>query len=214
MGPMRNGRLRFLDRVVLAFDPAAHVYTWNGQYVPNVTRVLAPLTSYDRIPEHILEHARQEGVAVHKLVELDCYGDLDVETLPEWMTGHYKAWKQFLADTGFEFIASEHRVFHPEFKYAGTLDLAGHMPHAKAKGTSLIDVKRSFFAGASIGLQLSAYAAAWDKAHAAALKIKNRFALKLSADGTYRLQPYEDPNDFSVFLSLLTIERWKAKHGK
>jgi len=198
---------------MLQFEATSHTYTFNGVYVPNVSRILSPLTSYDRIPEPILERARQEGVAVHKLVELDCYGDLDVEQLPEWMHGHYKAWRQFLADTGFDFIASEHRVFHPDYRFAGTLDLAGHMPHAKAKGVSIVDVKRSFFAGRSIGYQIAAYAAAWDKAHPAPLKCKNRFALKLSADGTYRLQPFDDPNDFSVFLACLTIHKAKLEYA-
>lgn len=200
---------------MLEFDQAAHRYTWNGVHVPNVTSILAPLTSYDRIPEHVLKHAQDEGIAIHKMVELDCYGDLDVDELPAWMRGHYDAWKRFLADTGFEFIASEHRVFHPQYRYAGTLDLAGMLKLTfGATGVSIIDVKRSFFAGASIGLQVAAYAEAWNKAHDKALHAKSRYALQLRADGTYRLEPFEDKADFSVFLALLTIQNWKAKHGK
>lgn len=200
---------------MLEFDAAAHRYTWNGQHVPNVTSILSPLTSYDRIPEHVLEHARQEGTAVHRMVELDCYGDLDVDELPQWMVGHYAAWRQFLADTGFEFVASEHRVFHPGLRYAGTLDLAGTLKHAHgAGGICIVDIKRSFFAGPAIGLQLSAYADAWNKTHDKPLHAKSRYALQLKADGTYRLEPYEDKADFAAFLACYTLYKWRAKHGK
>lgn len=200
---------------MLEFDQEAHRYTWHGKPVPHVTGILSPLTSYDRIPEHVLKHAQDEGVAIHKMVELDCYGDLDVDALPAWMAGHYAAWRQFLADTGFEFIASEHRVFHPEYCYAGTLDLAGYLKHtAGANGISIIDVKRSFFAGPAIGAQIAAYAEAWNKAHPKTMVVKSRYALQLKADGAYRLEAFEDKSDFSVFLACLTLYNWRSKHGK
>lgn len=200
---------------MLEFDQAAHRYTWNGEFVPHVTGILSPLTSYDRIPEHVLHHAQQEGIAIHRMVELDCYGDLDIEALPEWLTGHHKAWRLFLDETGFDFIASEHRVFHPQYRYAGTLDLAGYLRRVKrTTGLSIVDVKRSFFAGPAIGSQTAAYTEAWNATHDKRLQAKHRFALQLRPDGTYRLEPFEDPSDFSVFLACLTLRRWKEKHGK
>ncbi|MCA8411575.1 hypothetical protein LGN03_08970 [Burkholderia multivorans] len=43
--------------------------------------------------------------------------------------------------------------------------------------------------------------------------IEDRYGLGLRADGTYRLVPYTDKSDWSVFLSLLTLRNWKEKYG-
>ena len=45
-----------------------------------------------------------------------------------------------------------------------------------------------------------------------ALRTDRRFGLQLRKDGTYRLQPFEDREDFSVFLACLTTHTWKEKH--
>src|SRR3990167_4906978 len=105
---------------MLTFDAVAHHYFWNGVRVPNVTTILAPLTDYSKIPRDQLERARQQGVAVHKMVELDCKNDL--ADVPEWMAGHYSAWLSFKSETGFECWDSERQIFHQGMAYAGTLD--------------------------------------------------------------------------------------------
>jgi hypothetical protein len=202
---------------MLTFDEAAHMYHWDGKPVPNVTRIIAPLTDYSHIPAEALERARQQGQHVHKMVELDCKNDLDFANLPEWMRGHYAAWRLFVDETGFQCFSSEHKVYHPRLGYAGTLDLAGLMPKLKtSKKPAVIDVKRSFYAGPAIGLQTVAYAEAWNLSRAAGLaenpKLEERYALQLNANGTYRLQPFVDRDDSAAFLACLQQLRWKEKH--
>lgn len=193
---------------MLILDEATHVYTWNGAVVPSVTQVLKPLTSYDMIPADKLEVARQKGVAVHKMVELHAKGDLDVETLPDWMRPVLVQWEKFVADTGFEIIYSETQVYNPDYGYAGTFDLYGRM----RDGDALIDVKRSFLAGPVIGLQLAGYHAAM----VASLKKVGvifgplkRYALKLNETGPYRLEPYANKSDFNDFVTCLAY--WKIQ---
>lgn len=192
---------------MLTFDEKSHKYWWNDKPVINVTRVLEPLTDYSMIPSDKLETARQKGVAVHKMVELDCKGDLDEEALPDWMRPALAQWRKFVGDTNFEMLESERRVFHPTYEYAGTLDLLGLM-HGDYV---LIDIKRSFFAGPVIGLQTAAYREAYGTQEKGA-KTAKRYALRLNETGPYRLEPFEDKSDFGTFLSLLTIKRWKEKH--
>ena len=200
---------------MLTFDPEKHVYHWEGKRVPNVTSVLAPLSDFSFIKPEVLENARLEGQAVHFMAEHDCKGDLDVEGLPEWMAGCYQAWCKFKEDTGFECMDSERRIYHPVYEYAGTPDLAGIMPKLpKVKDPVLIDIKRSFYGGPVIGLQTAAYQEARNKEVPKDLRTKKRFALRLDKDGKYRLQPFEDPADFSVFLACLTMYRWRNQHGK
>jgi hypothetical protein len=189
---------------LLTFNEERHEYHHNGVPVPNVTRILSPLMDYSMVPADKLEIARQKGTHVHRMVELWATGDLVEETLPDWMKPVFAQWLKFVADTGFELFASENRVFHNTYRYAGTLDLYGKMH--RNKYPCYIDIKRSFLAGPSIGLQLAAY----QEAHGD--KLAARFALKLNENGPYRLESFEDKADFGVFLSLLTIHNWKGKH--
>lgn len=189
---------------MLEFDPVAHRYTFEGKHVPNVTSVLSPLTSYAMVNPGKLEVARQKGVAIHKMVELHSSNDLDEESLPEWMRPALEQWKKFVSESGFEIKHSETRVFHPVYKYAGTMDLCGYMRGE----TAYVDVKRSFLAGAAIGYQLAAYA----EAHGG--KTYKRFALRLREDGAYRLEPFTDKQDFTHFLTCLTFHRLLQKHNQ
>lgn len=196
---------------MLTFDEAAHRYFWCGEPVPNVTGILKPLTDYSHIPAEALENARLEGVAVHKMVELDCKGDLDTDTLPGWMEGHWQAWQKFKRESGFECHSSEQRLYHTAVRYAGTCDLVGKTPRMKnVRGLSLIDIKRSFYAGRAIGVQLMAYATAWEAEGRP--PIHNRFALRLDKSGDYRLMPFTDREDWSVFLACLTLHRYKERN--
>lgn len=193
---------------MLVFYEAEHKYFWNDRPVPNVTSILGPLYDLSMIPVDTLERARQEGVAMHKMVELDVRGALDESTLPDWMVPRLAAWRKFVADTGFVCIESEYRVFHPIYQYAGTLDLFGTFRDGPAV---FIDLKRSFAAGPVIGLQLAAYHEAYC-AQQKVGKAANRYALRLDDTQSYRLEPFSDKSDFGTFLALLTIQRWKEKN--
>ncbi len=192
----------------LTFDEASHVYHFDGERVPNVTTILKPLTSYDMIPADKLEVARQKGVAVHKMVELDALGQLD--EIPDWMKPAYIEWLKFKKQTGFILIASEQKVFHRAFRYAGTLDLLCELPLTKFKGVGIVDVKRSFFAGAVIGLQTAAYASA--VSNSTTHKKLWRAALRLNENSAFRVEAYDDPNDHNVFIAALTMHNWQRSH--
>jgi len=193
----------------LVFREEDHTYWMGEQLIPNVTRVLERITDYSRIPRDVLLRAQTEGRHIHKAVELDARNDLDWETLPEWMIGHLEAWRKFQHDTRFEILASEERLFHPRFRYAGTLDLVGPLSTVM----SLIDIKRSFYAGPAINLQTAAYADAYRAIHPKAPRIRRRFGLQLRANGTYRLEPFDEEDDIQAFLAYLTCYRWEQKHG-
>lgn len=197
---------------MLTFDEERHEYRWDGQRVPNVTSIIGHLTDYSHIPAEALERARLQGKAVHAMVEADCKGTL--LDLPDWMLGHFDAWQRFKDDTGFECYAAENKVYHPKLRYAGTLDLAGVMPRLKSsKAPAIIDVKRSFYAGPAIGLQTTGYLDAWNTSELGLLaKVKERYALRLDANGTYRLEPFTDRDDHAAFLACLQQIRWRAKH--
>lgn len=197
---------------MLNFDEASHRYDLDGVPVKNVTSIIGHLNDFSMIPKDKLEIARQKGVHVHKMVEMDCAGKLDEDTLPEWMRPVLVQWRLFVAQTGFKVIASERRVYHPVYGYAGTLDLYGILEHAKKP--AFIDVKRSFFAGQAIGMQVAAYKEAYiaqegDKAAKKAL----RFGLRLNEINHYRMEQYEDESQFQDFLTCLAHQRLLEKYA-
>jgi hypothetical protein len=197
---------------VLTFDEPKHEYKYDGRAIPGVTSIISPLTDYGMIKADVLEKARQEGTHIHKMVELDCLGQ--TLKLPAWMNPYFAAWKRFIAEVGFELWESEQMVYHPKFRYAGKLDLTGVLTKFKLLGGAMLDIKRSFYAGPAIGVQEAAYEAARNEGVPPERRTRARFGLQLRKDGTYRLQQYEDPDDFSVFLACLTVKRWKEQHGK
>lgn len=202
--------------MMLTFDEAAHRYYWDGHTVPNVTRVLHDLTDYSMVPADTLELARQKGVAVHHMVELWAKNDLDEAALPDWMRPVFEWWLKFVAESGIEIISSEKRVYHRTYRYAGTLDLKCRM--RAFKGIGIIDVKRSFLAGRSIGLQTAAYKDAENCDCEKDERVLWRAALRLREDAPYRLINEKDdpdifsPHDFHVFVAQLTTLNWKEKH--
>lgn len=194
---------------MLTFDEQGHQYFYDGKPVVNVTRVLSVLTDYSHIDPEKLRIAQEKGTAVHKTVELWCKGDLDEETLPEWLKPVLAKWIEFVGQTGFKVIESEKMLWHPVFHYAGMCDLFGYMAHYKKH--ALIDLKRSFFAGQAIGLQLSAYLLAYAEENKEA-RGAERYALRLNETGPVRLQHFTDGNQPSEFLTLLTAQRIKEKY--
>ena len=195
---------------MLTFEEAPHLYYWAGKPVPGVTGILAPLIDLSMIPAGALEIARQKGVAVHKMIELDCHDDLNEDTLPKWMLPALAKWRTFRQDSGFTVIRSEYRVYHPVFRFAGTLDLFGEMKHSAE--FVFIDAKRSFFAGEVTGIQLAAYREAYCEQEKAPWRKAKRFGLRLNENNPMRLQEYTDPAQWGEFVALLTAKRVKEKY--
>ena len=67
----------------LLFDEEAHRYELDGRYIPNVTSIIKPLSTLDRVPAEVLARAAERGKAVHKACELHLLGDLDETTLDD-----------------------------------------------------------------------------------------------------------------------------------
>lgn len=192
---------------MLTFDAERHEYHFSGVRVPNVTAILSDLTDLSMVPQAALELARQKGVACHRMVELDAKGDLDEATLPEWMAPVLVEWRKFVSQSGFRVIDSEKKVYHPTYRYAGTLDLFGEMTHAAQ--FAYIDVKRSFLAGKITGLQLAGYKAADSHEHKERRNAL-RFALRLKEGEPYRVQEFKDLNDFNIFAACLVRHNFKG----
>jgi len=191
---------------MLTFDESTHTYRWHGVVEPGVTSILSPLIDYSMVKPEVLERGQKLGTAVHRMTELYDLDDLDESSLSPVMVNYLEGWKRFKEDTGFVPATIEHRMYHPKHHYCGTSDRTGVIKKHKA----VVDIKKMLTLGPVIGIQLAAYQATHNLEGSG---ITHRYALGLRPDGTYRLEPFINPGDFAVFLSLLTIKNWKAQHG-
>jgi len=197
----------------LTFEPEAHRYELDGAEVLSVTTILqrAGLISFDGVPERILLAARERGTRVHKAAQFLTEGTLDWATVDETERPYVEAAARFLSDAGFHVLGQERRVYHPTHRYAGTVDLFGTWSGSFA----IADYKTTAGKPSDVcaDLQLAAYAEAlradppvewFDIVSSSPIA---RLGVALRKDGTYRVERYDDPRDFSHFLACLTVVR-------
>ena len=197
-------RLNFSDMV---FDEVAHAYFLDGKQLPSVTQLLKLVVSFDNIPEDVLEHKRQIGVAVHKACELLDEDDLDEDSLSPSLIKYVDAYKLFKRQNKVEILLNEQKMCHKTLGYAGTVDRVGIINNDSKR--TIIDLKTSASLSDWVGLQLAGYSMALSSHTGEQYK---RCALQLRPDGTYRYREYIDPMDLPVFHSLLNVCKWRATH--
>jgi hypothetical protein len=191
--------------MTLVFDEARHEYRYDGVLVPSVTGILKPLVDYSAINPEVLARASALGTLVHQTTELYDLGTLDEDDLDPILVPYLNGWKRFREEVGFVPATIEKRMYHP-LGFCGTSDRTGAIRGVKA----VVDIKKMMTLGPVIGPQLAAYKEMHNLEDAG---IEKRFALGLRPDGTYRLQEYKDASDLPCFMSLLTIQKWRLKHG-
>lgn len=195
------------------FDAESHTYTLDGKVLPSVTTILKRMSreAYRCVDRSVMARAAALGTAVHKLIELDIAGTLDVDGLDPQLLPYLHSWHRFLATSGFRPILSEQVVWSTRYGYAGQLDLLGELHDFIA----LIDAKRCAQVPVTAGPQTAGYEIASRERFPDLFpqgKPIRRFALQLNTDGTHRLVPFTDPDDTRVFLSELTCRNFMMKH--
>lgn len=190
---------------VLTFDEAAHAYFLDGHRLPSVTQVLerTGIVDYSFIPPATREMALERGSAVHAAIALDLENDLD-EASVEPIMGYVQAARNARRDLG---IAKpdlfEQRGYHPQYRYAGTVDLIA--------GDLLLDWKTNS-AEWWVRLQTAAYAAMQPEPG----RFK-RMAVELHDDGSYRLETFKVSDyqrDFNDYLCCLRVVQMVDEHDK
>jgi hypothetical protein len=193
----------------LRFEPEPHTYHLGDVELPSVTTVLkaAGLIDYSMIPAAALEAAAARGTAVHRTLEFFDREELDEGSVPPELAGYLAAYKKFLAESGYVVGHIEHRMWHPLYRYAGTLDRTGLI----GEDLVILDFKSGMVLPGH-ALQLAAYANCLPEP-----RRFRRVALQLERDGSYRAIEYpkrDFQRDAEVFLSALACFRWGMHDGK
>lgn len=191
---------------MLTFQPDGHVYRWNGQPVPSVTTVLGAVY---RPFEHCDLYARDRGTYVHEAIALMLEGDLDWDSLRPDTVGFVTAASRAIEELGLfdkPELAFEVRMFSERYRFAGTADVVATVD---PDSVSVVDWKTGE-PGAIAGLQLAGYAIALEEQ---GYQIRDRVAVKLNQNGTFKCHLYNDPGDAAAFKAALLAYRWGVEKG-
>ena len=185
---------------MLEFVEETHSYFWNGDRVPSITQVLVEAGIVET--EFCKQSGTDRGSAVHLACQFLDEGMLDESSLDSVVVPYFEAYKRFKEESGFVPDLIEHRFYNDHHGYAGTLDRTGVLNGRNV----ILEIKTSLKIDRWVGLQLVAQKASLQS-------IYDRYALQLKDNGRYKLHSFTDENDFNVFLSALTIVKWKWNGG-
>lgn len=194
------------DMPELTFEERRHVYLLNGMEIPSVTTLMAPLSDrvYGTVDKETLTKAAGKGTAVHNAI--DNYLEFGVDDIPEEYRGYMDSFLGWMEMSKPEIIATERKVYHKLFRYAGTSDL---LCMIDGKMT-LVDYKTSYQEQPLLhNIQLEGYARAWDSQ---GVEIEDRLILHLKKDGKYMAHHYpKSAENFEVMKSLNTLYNYMKK---
>lgn len=179
--------LRHADHRYVRDDDPFDVDPW-----PSVTKVLGTLPEYQKAYRFSNAYAMSLGSAVHAACDIVNKGQqVDPASLAPAAAPYLEAWKRLAKQMNLRVLESEVVVWHPELRYAGTLDLLGSRDGGITI-TELGDIKTSAPTnGARLaGPQTAAYLQALrlhPRLGPALSPTIRRWSAHLAKDGTYRI---------------------------
>jgi len=185
---------------MFSFDPETHTYTLDDRRLESVTEILKPLSPSD----FYTEEGRIRGTAIHNAVS-DFHAGKDPD-LPAEYAAYLDGYIQFCHDYHYEPIEVEVPLYHRTMRYAGTPDSYGD----SALGRILPDVKTGAFIP-SYALQTAGYEELI--VNTTKLKKFTRLSVHITTEGNYRVELHKSFTDRSVFISALTLMRWRRTHN-
>ena len=183
----------------LTFYGEDHIYMMDGEQLPCVSDLCRFLHRevYKDAPTWQMEAAADRGTKVHAATEaLDGSGRAEIES--EYLP-YLEAYVLFLKDHEVEWELSETAMYHPEHRYAGTIDRYGMVDGKK----TLLDIKTTYRVMKPLCLaSLNLYRM---MLQARGKTVEQLMILHLKKDGKYRLIVF--PMDDAVPNALLTLHK-------
>ena len=192
----------------LVFDEATHQYFLNGEKIPSVTQLVAPLgDDVDDALELTVEAAAERGSMMHAYIAHRLSGEAEEDfELPEAYSGYAEAVELFLSEHTIAPLLIEQPLstsVYSYYKFAGTPDFVGEYDDV----LSILDYKFvSAVCKSKVGAQLNGYDALCEDN---GIFIEALYAIQFLSNGTYRVYPVE--RDETPFKFTLYLNRYKEK---
>jgi len=196
----------------LTFDDGLHQYKLDNQTIPSVTQILkeAGLSSFDKVPEHLLREAKILGKHVHRATELADLDMLDRDSLDPLYLSYLEQWEKFKLDYLFvpDFIELE--LFHQTLRYAGRVDRVGMIRINGKSHRAIVDIKTGIKTK-EVAIQLAGYQKLYNQDLPKDEQATIRVAVYLKPEG-YKVETFANKADENIFLSALNITKWKRSN--
>lgn len=190
-----------------------------GRDLPSVTSVLDMISKPQLYSwygakgnaecKRILAESAARGTATHEAIERHLFGDergWEVVVTAPYKAGALGAIKEL--DIPKEGIRSEVTVRHEAAGYAGTFDLL----YPSAGGLTLLDWKTSSAIYPEYGLQLAAYAKAFELGSDE--KVKRLLVVRVGKDGEYEIGDFSEKKESNYLTFLAALELFLWRHPK
>jgi hypothetical protein len=198
------------------FDPVLHEYYYGNTEINGVTKVLK-LSGFTN-PFCESDVGSKFGKDLHEVIKLKFHNRLISvdEKFNPWMIGIEKFFKEqepipyVSADRGVERI-----IISTQIKLAGTIDFFGKIKRFEKK-VCILDwkswtvVNNQEFALA--GLQMEGYEILIREIETINPNLKIPHAVVHFFPGNYRIYPWYEPSDRSIFMGALFGAKWKQKY--
>lgn len=192
---------------ILQYFDKGHIYMLEGERIPCVSDLCRFLHReiYKDAPLWQLEAAADRGTKVHAATEaLDKTGRAEIED--EYLP-YLQAYVKFRQEHDVQWELIEYADYHPELRYAGTIDRYGLVDGIR----TLLDIKTTFTVYKPLcGASLNLYRLILE---AREKQVERLMIMHLKKDGTYRTV-WIDIDD-SVPMALITLHNaLKSKRRK
>ncbi len=169
----------------LIFREKDHVYLLEGDELPCVSDLCRFISReiYKDAPLWQMEAAAARGTAVHVATQdLDTIGHTEIA---EEHLQYLKAYKAFLKEHDVSWTMIEQSLYHPQQRYAGTIDRYGNIDNHAA----LVEIKTTYQVHKPLcRAQTNLYRM---MLMARGYPVDRMYVLHLKRDGKYRLVPME-----------------------
>ena len=176
---------------------------------PRVTAILSNvgISDFTKVHAQLLEDAGHFGTAFHSARHMLDMETLDEATLSEPLIPYVSGYKQFRKDFNIIVLPdeSERQFISKKWGFKGTPDI---WPVIQGNRT-LIDTKTSAQMYPATAIQIAAYQILLEEN---GIKVHQRWGLQLNEKGTYKIIPYTNVADRTVFLSAVTLYNWKKEN--
>lgn len=198
----------------VAFDAATHTYACaaTGRELLGVSAVLrlAGIVDPAAYAFPAAQAAAVRGTDVHLACELLDTGHVTLDELAADHRGYGDAWTAFLRESGAEVIESEARMGSNVYGYAGTVDRLLALPGGKR---AVADIKTSAAPSRWWALQLAGYQRLAEENLGREWTRAERWTVRLTAAGHYRVDQWTDGNDAQVWIGAVRVAWWNRTHG-
>ena len=181
-----------------SFDKKKHEYWLEGERLLSITEVLAPLNSYHKIPQDVLNHKTELGTEFHHIIHLYIKDNLMEDSIDERLLAPFLAFKErvwpliYSKREGGRALV-EQPMYDKKLKVAGTADLI--LPH------DIYEWKLRPYMPFVDVIQLAMY----DKL--AGVRKRRRWVISFGLDGSYRQHRAENRQAVPMFLMMLKHRR-------